>query len=82
VQWGSPGELPVPRPSGGDPVGDFNGDGTMDVGLPGDYNGDGVKDRAVYRPSTGTWYVQNQFVVQWGSPGDIPASRTYVLPWQ
>ena len=26
---------------------------------------------AVYRPSTGQWFVRNQFTVQFGDPGDI-----------
>ena len=55
VQWGMPGDIPVP----------------------GDYNGDGTTDVAVYRPSTGTWYVQDQGAVAWGHPGDIPVPGDY-----
>ena len=28
--------------------------------MPGDYDGDGLADVAVYRPSTGFWYLRNQ----------------------
>jgi hypothetical protein len=45
--------------------------------VPGDYNGDGTTDRAVYRPSTATWFPQGLAPVQWGLPGDFPASRAY-----
>ena len=37
--------------------------------MPGDYNGDGVTDIAVYRPSSGQWFVRNQLAVQFGDPG-------------
>ena len=48
-----------------------------DVIVPGDYNGDGSTDRAVYRPSTGIWFVQGQGSVQFGIPGDIPVPGDY-----
>ena len=43
-----------------------------DVPVPGDYNGDGLTDVAVWRPSTGEWFVRGQFTVQWGGTGDVP----------
>ena len=43
----------------------------------GDFNGDGLTDLAVFRPSTGTWYVRTFGTVQWGAPGDIPVPGDY-----
>jgi len=52
------------------------GHGT-DVPVPGDYDGDGVADLAVWRPSTGHWYVRGMTgSPQWGAHGDIPVPVT------
>ncbi len=42
-----------------------------------DFNGDGARDVAVYRSSSGEWFVHNQFSVQWGWPGDVPVAGDY-----
>jgi subtilisin family serine protease len=42
-----------------------------------DYNGDGVADLAVFRPSTGTWYINGLTPAQWGQAGDIPVPGDY-----
>ena len=46
-----------------------------DMPVPGDYNGDGETDLAVFRPSTGMWFVRNLFAVQFGDPTDMPMVR-------
>ena len=42
-----------------------------------DFNGDGTGDIAVYRPSTGHWFIRNQPAVQFGDPSDVPVAGDY-----
>jgi|GEM_PF-321425 len=42
-----------------------------------DYNGDGRSDLAVWRPSTGVWWVHGVVTAQWGRPGDVPVPADY-----
>ena len=42
-----------------------------------DFNGDGTTDLAVYRRTTGVWYVRNLMAVQFGGPGYIPVAGDY-----
>jgi hypothetical protein len=47
------------------------------AGVVHDYNGDGRSDPAVWRPSTGVWWLRGIGSVQWGRPGDVPVPADY-----
>ena len=44
---------------------------------PPDFDGNGTTDIAVFRPSTGMWYVQGQASTHWGGSTDIPVPGDY-----
>ena len=43
----------------------------------GDFDGDGQADVAVFRPSSGTWFINNNPSQAWGTSGDIPVPADY-----
>ncbi len=59
----------------------FNPTQMADIPVPADYDGVGHAEVATYRPSIGTWSIQNPttggHTVQFGIPGDIPVPGHY-----
>ena len=49
-----------------------------DIPAPTDFDGDNVTDITVFRPSNGTWFIQQSFngfrAVQFGANGDVPVA--------
>ena len=51
--------------------------------MPGDYDGDGITDLAVFRPTTGTWFIvpsshpATPLNVVFGGWGDVPVPGDY-----
>ena len=48
-----------------------------DVLAPGDYRGTGRQERAVYRPATGQWLLEDGRTFVPGAPGDVPVPADY-----
>jgi hypothetical protein len=69
--------LPVAPPA---PVVPPSPTGLGDTPVPGDYNGDGQIDIAVFRTTTGEWFIAEGGTarhVAWGGYGDIPVPADY-----
>src|SRR2546427_9576644 len=66
-------------------------DAPDDVAFSRDYDGDSKTDFAIYRPTTGEWFIQTSYFgtiqAAWGAPGDVPVPGRYwnfcfvVVPW-
>jgi hypothetical protein len=47
------------------------------TGATSDFDGDGTTDIAVFRPSTGGWFVKGAPSMFWGASGDVPVPGDY-----
>jgi hypothetical protein len=67
--------------SSGDGVPSVNWGQDGDIPVAGDYDGDGVSEFAVWRPSTGVWWVYDPVsgirTITWGVNGDVPVAADY-----
>ena len=55
---------------------------SSDLAVAADYDGDGRTDIAIFRPSTGAWYIINSnsgvaTTATWGAAGDVPDAGDY-----
>lgn len=48
-----------------------------DVPVAANYVGDAHADVAVYRPSTGQWWIRGASTITWGRPNDVPAPADF-----
>ncbi len=44
---------------------------------PADFDGNGTSDISIFRPGSGTWYVQGGSTTGWGLTGDVPVPGDY-----
>lgn len=62
-------------------MGTFHWGAAGDIPVAADYDGDRQTDYAVFRPSTGDWYINGStagfIAIHWGTNGDVPVPADY-----